>query len=96
MSQDVVCEADLADLHDELEQARRRRRRHFIWAVVGFSPSAILPVVGIIAGGPVLLLGGLILALVGLEGVRAFRASQNVGRIKEAIALLESGFERPL
>lgn len=43
----MVVQAEIEDLERELRAVRRKERWHFVWALTGISPAALLPAIGL-------------------------------------------------
>jgi hypothetical protein len=43
----VIIQAEIEDLEREVRAARRKERWHFVWALTGISPAALIPGVGL-------------------------------------------------
>jgi hypothetical protein len=43
----LIVRAEIDDLERELRAVRRKERWHFVWALTGISPAALLPVIGL-------------------------------------------------
>jgi hypothetical protein len=80
--------ADLHDLQGELRRARKREVRHFVWAMFGVSPAALIPLLGLALEGEVALVALLCVMVVFVEGSRWIRAGKEVKRLEEALETL--------
>lgn len=78
----ALLQADLDDLTERLEGARRRYRRHLLWLLLGASPGALLPMLFVVSevGGGALVV--VILGVLMVEGWRALRAKRLIRRLE--------------
>ena len=76
-----MTSGELVELNREIEAKRRSCRRHGIWALLGVSPAALLPILGLAVdfGGGVALA-----ACVFVSGLESWRAVQAHADLKEA------------
>jgi hypothetical protein len=75
-SEYLALRSKVQDLEEALEARRRATHRHFLWAVLGLSPAAFLPMVGILRGGSLVLalvLGVLVSSVEVVRGMRTRR-----------------------
>ena len=47
----AVIQAEIEDLSKDLEKVRGKKRRHALWALLGLSPAALLPAIGLALEG---------------------------------------------
>jgi hypothetical protein len=86
-------ESDRRDLTERLEAARKAEVRHFIRCMLGVTPTAVIPIVGLALEGNVALLALLCVLVVLVEGWRWIRAGRLVKRIEMELAELAEGVE---
>jgi hypothetical protein len=73
-SEYLALRSEVRDLEEALEARRRATHRHFLWAVLGLSPAAFLPMIGLLRGGSlvlVLVLGTLVTVVELIRGMKA-------------------------
>ncbi len=85
---ELVLAAELDDLRTELDRLRRKEKRHLVYAFLGFSPSAIIPLIGILLGESVLMIALLLLAVPAVEGWRWFRTAREALHLEKSIEVL--------
>jgi hypothetical protein len=87
----LMVRSDVTDIQAELEAAKRSVNRHGLYAVLGVTPAALIPLFGLVLQGN----GGLVAVLsamvVARETRRLIRASREVTRLK--VLLMEMGDE---
>jgi hypothetical protein len=86
-----VQRADLADLTEELKAARRAEVRHFIRCMLGITPAAVIPAVGLVLEGNVALLALLCVLVSLVEGRNWIRAGRVTKRLQEELERMEEG-----
>ena len=77
----LASEFEREDLERRLLVVRRKERRHLLWAVLGFSPGAIIPAMGLMREGStglVFLLGVLVVVSQGYYWNRAAREAEGL------------------
>ena len=84
-----VARADREDLTERLRVARKAEVRHFIRCMLGMTPTAVIPVVGLALEGNVALIALLCVLVVFVEGWRWIRAGKLVKRLQAELARLE-------
>jgi hypothetical protein len=75
-SEYLALRSEVLDLEKALDARRRATHRHFFWAVLGLSPAAFLPMVGLLRGGGLVLavvLGALVSVVEVIRGIGARR-----------------------
>ena len=82
--------ADLVDLELELKRARKSEVRHFVWAMFGVSPAAIIPLLGLAREGRVARVALLCVMVVFWEGWRWIQAGREVKRLESAMERLRA------
>ena len=73
---DLALQALVSDLERELTVRRRQRLRHTVWAFLGVSPVAVLPLLGLLGAGGSISIGVLIAMGLGVTLVEAWRAGK--------------------
>lgn len=84
-----VLQADHDDLMEELEAAQKAELKHFVRAMLGMSPAAVIPFIGLAREGNVALLAVLCVLVVFAEGWRWIQAGRRVRRLKIALTDLQ-------
>ena len=91
-----ILRAEIVDLSEDLSNTERRHRRHFFWTLLGFSPTAVIPAVGIALGQATIPLGVLILLLVGREAWKTVTTGRDARRLRSQIADREDELDSAL
>lgn len=86
--------AEKWDLEERLQAARKAEVRHFIRCMLGVTPTAVIPIVGLALEGEVALLALLCVLVVLVEGWRWIRAGRVVKEIQAGLARLEEAENR--
>jgi len=76
-SEYLALRSEVLDLEKALDARRRATHRHFFWAVLGLSPAAFLPMMGLLRGGGLVLvvvLGALVSVVELIRGIGARRS----------------------
>jgi hypothetical protein len=76
-SEYLALRSEVLDLEKALDARRSATHRHFLWAVLGLSPAAFLPMVGLLRGSGLVLavvLGALVSVVEVIRGIRAKRS----------------------
>jgi len=81
----LVGSADLLDGTDRLNTAKSHSRRHLLWASLGFSPMALIPLLGLFMEGSLGLVATLSVLVVGVELWRYTKAKQEVRYLEEEV-----------
>lgn len=87
----AIASADLTDALRELDDAQRRSKRHLMWALLGLSPAALIPFMGLLAEGSFGLIVVLVVLVLLVEGWRYVRAEKEASRLRAVVKLLEVG-----
>ena len=82
----LVLRAEIVDISEDLADTERRHRRHLLWAMLGFSPTAIIPAAGIALGHGTVPLGVLIMLLVGREAWKTVTTGRDARWLLSQIA----------
>jgi len=88
-----VRQADRLDLTQRIEAARKAEVRHFIRCMLGVTPTAVIPIVGLALDGNVALLALLCVLVVLVEGWQWIRSGRLVKRLQGELARLEEQAE---
>lgn len=88
-----VQASEKRDLEERLQAARKAEVRHFIRCMLGVTPAAIIPIVGLALEGNVALLALLCALVVVAEGWRWIRAGRLARRTELALAALAEDAE---
>lgn len=81
--------AERRDLEERLKAARKAEVRHFIRCMLGVTPTAVIPIVGLALEGNVALLALLCVLIVLVEGWRWIAAGRQAQQIQLALVRLE-------
>ena len=80
-----IIQAEVEDLERELRAVRKKERWHFVWALTGLSPAALIPAIGLFREGSF----GLVVLLALLVTVSQFflgvKATGKAARLKKAL-----------
>ena len=84
------------DLEERLKVVKRKEKRHLLWTILGFSPGAVIPALGLMREGNM----GMLLLLGGLVGAYQWYSWTMAAREAEALEsrlhlLSEEGGARP-
>jgi hypothetical protein len=87
----AIALAEREDLERKLHAVRKKKNRHVLWAMLGISPAAIIPAIGLLAEGDMGLLM-VLLVLVFLAQVHGWGKTSKEAREleKELLQLSES------
>jgi hypothetical protein len=77
-----VLRADAQDVTDELAMARKAATRHALFALLGVTPAALLPMIGLLLQGSAPLVVTLCVLVALSEMRKWFRASKDVNRLE--------------
>ena len=81
----MLIEHEVEDLERELRAVRKKERRHFVWALTGISPAALIPMFGLFLTDSF----GLVVLLVILVPISQLylgvRASGKASRLKKSL-----------
>lgn len=83
--------ADRDDLVEALAAARKAEVRHAVRCMIGVTPAAVIPLVGLALEGNVALMVLLCVLVVFVEGWRWIAAGRKVRRLEAALAEVEEG-----
>jgi hypothetical protein len=86
--------ADLADVELALDRARKKEVRHFVWAMFGVSPAALIPFLGLALEGEGALLALLCVMVVTVEGWRWSKARGEVRSLEVMLVELREEAEQ--
>lgn len=89
----VLEKLDRAELTQQLQARRKAARRHGLWAVLGLSPAAVVPLILTAHELGIAIAAG---CTVFVSGVEAWRAIQAHMDAKECEAALRDGGRRPV
>lgn len=85
-SSSTVVEVEMRDLQDRREELLNAARRHTLWAVLGLSPGAIIPLVVSVGEMGMGVFVAALVAMTGTETVRAVRARLEADAIGTAVS----------
>lgn len=77
------------DLEARLGVVRRKERRHLLWTVLGVSPGAVIPALGLLREGNtalLLLLSGLVVVSQGYSWARAAREAERLEKQLQSLS----------
>lgn len=85
----ILIGSEVEDLEQELRAVQRKQRRHFVWALTGISPAALIPMIGLFRSGS---FGPLILLALLVSVSQIFqvgKAARKANRLKRALKNLQ-------
>jgi hypothetical protein len=92
----ALMQSERGELRQELTDVRRKARRHGLWAVLGFSPAAIIPAIGLMSEGSLGILVALSAAVSLSESYLWHRNKREANRLEQSLdALVQDGSEPP-
>lgn len=77
----LALELEKEDLETRLGIVKRKEKRHLLWAILGFSPGAVVPALGLMREGStglLLLLGGLVVVYQGFLWNKSAREAERL------------------
>lgn len=81
----ILLQSEIEDLEQELRAVSRKERWHFVWALIGISPAALIPAIGLFREESY----GLVILLVFLVMISQFylgiKAAGKAARLKKAL-----------
>ena len=83
--------AERADVVEELRAARKAEMRHLVWCMIGITPAAVIPFVGLALEGNVALMALLCVLVVFVEGWRWILAGRRVKALEMELTRLDAG-----
>ena len=86
----LVSRLELADLEQKLDTVHRREKRHLLWMVLGLSPAAALPAVGLLLEGSSDLLLLLIVLVSVFHTVSWNKAAREAERMEKELDRLQA------
>ncbi|MGD8318919.1 MAG: DUF2007 domain-containing protein [Gemmatimonadota bacterium] len=89
-----VLQADLDDVNRQLRRARRKEMGHFVRSMLGITPAALIPIVGLALRGEVALVALVCVSVVFVEGWRWIQAGREVRRLEDMLTKLERQADR--
>jgi hypothetical protein len=78
---DALRESERQDLEQRLRSARSSARRHGLWAVLGFSPGALIPMLGVLHEYGAAAVVAISVFVVGMEAWRAVQAHMDAAEL---------------
>ena len=78
---DALRESERQDLEERLRSARSSARRHGLWAFLGFSPGALIPMLGILHEYGAAAVAAISVFVVGVEAWRAVQAHMDAAEL---------------
>ena len=84
----AILEFERRDLLDRLHEREEARQRHTMWALIGASPGAIVPLIISMSQLGASVLAGSVVMMTAVEAWRAVRAKREVADLKKALKLL--------
>ena len=92
----AVIEAQIDELEQDLRATRRKRRRHYTWLILGISPGAVLPALGLLAEGSDTLLGSFLVLVAFSQIYLGAKASSKMDDLEAKIRDLEEQLSKEL
>jgi len=86
-----IIASEVKDLEQELAVARRKANWHFVWTVLGVSPAAMIPALGLIREGSMGLLVLLAVLVTISQGYLGAKASRKAGDLEATLERLREG-----
>jgi hypothetical protein len=86
----AVLASTRAELRESAERERASARRHALWALLGVSPGALVPLVGSAAEFGFAGLLAIGVAVFGIEGWRSIRASREAAKLERQLEQLDA------
>ncbi len=83
--QSAIVQAEVDDLERELRAVKRKERWHFVWALTGISPAALIPAIGLFREGSFGLVVLLALLVTISQLYLGVKASGKAARLKKAL-----------
>lgn len=87
---------EVEDLELKLHAVRRREKRHLLWMVLGVSPAAVIPALGLLREGSTDLLLLLLVLVAVVHTVAWNRAAREAERLEKELQGLLEGEDPPL
>ena len=84
----LLIEYEVEDLERKLRAMQRKERRHFVWALTGISPAALIPMIGLFLTDSFGLLVLLALLVPFSQLYLGVKASGEVSRLKKSLEAL--------
>ena len=84
----VVAHLELEDMELTLQKVHRKEKRHLLWMVLGISPAAVLPALGLLREGSLGLLVILGVLVTFTQWYSWTKASKEAERLEKAIRQL--------
>ena len=81
----ILLQSEIEDLERELRAVRRKERWHFVWALIGISPAALIPAIGLFREGSFGLVVLLALLVTISQLYLGVKASGKAARLKKAL-----------
>jgi len=91
---DALRESERRDLEERLRRARSSARRHGLWAILGFSPGALIPMLGAAHEFGVGAVVGVSFFVVGWEAWRAVQAHMDAAELAAKLDADEEAGQR--
>lgn len=89
----AVLESERRDLEEQLQKRRRASRRHTLWAVLGVSPGAIVPLLAVASEFGITVVAALSFFVAAVEAWRAVQARADAQEIEEKLRQVSSALE---
>ena len=83
--QSAIFQAEVDDLERELRAVKRKERWHFVWALTGMSPAALIPAMGLFLDGNYALVVPFVLLVTISQFYLGVKASGKAARLKRAL-----------
>jgi hypothetical protein len=83
--QSAIIQAEVEDLERELRAVRKKERWHFVWALTGVSPAALIPAMGLVVRGNYGLVVPFLLLVTFSQLYLGVKAAGKAARLKRAL-----------
>jgi hypothetical protein len=90
-----LLEMDIRELEEQVRAARSAARRHTLWAVLGVSPGAVIPLLLTIHELGMAVIGAFSVFVAGVESWRAIQARMDAAELQERLSSLSSPDRAP-
>jgi hypothetical protein len=84
----LVRQTEIREAAERVEAVRKKKRRHGLWALLGISPAAMLPAIGLLLEGSLGLLVLLGFLVTGTQGYAWMKSMKEEEEAEEALRRL--------
>ena len=81
----AIVQAEVDELERELRAVRKKERWHFVWALTGMSPAALIPAIGLFLDGYYALVVPFVLLVTISQFYLGVKAAGKASRLKKAL-----------